>query len=608
MKKLLVGLLIIHIASLAFSQQTGYKVHLDLTAVSGDQVRVRINPPVFLSDTATYYMPLIIPGSYSIKDYNRFVKKFKAYDKTGASVKFQKVPSGYKFSKAKSIDRIEYLVSDSWDDKSKANYVFQPGGTNISEDLNYVINHFGFYGYFEGYKMVPYELEVTKPATMYGATSLPRKENAATKDVFYAPNYPTLADNPIMYSVPDTCSFMAGNALVRVNVYSANKVVKSEQICEIIKPLSAALTGFFGEMPVDEYNFIFYFSGYQEKTITKLGGYGALEHNYSSFYFLPEQHNLAQLKDMIMDVGAHEFLHILTPLNVHSEEIQDFDFVVPDMSMHLWMYEGVTEYFSHLVQVRDSLMTEEDFLMEMRTKIIRASKYEDVSFTTMSKEILEKPYKDMYSNVYEKGALIGLLLDIRINELTNSQLNLKKVMMVLAEKYGPTRPFKDEELINEIVTMTHPDLRGFFKKYVEGADPLPFTEYFDKLGLHYAAALADTINSYGMMSFRYMPQTNDIVVTGAQADNNTFGLLSGDKVLKVGGIDLTKENYADVLKEVTEPEYATNVKLTIKRGSEFYEVLGKTIKIPVTQLHYIGEKEDATEGQVQLRNNLLFNN
>jgi predicted metalloprotease with PDZ domain len=50
----------------------------------------------------------------------------------------------------------------------------------------------------------------------------------------------------------------------------------------------------------------------------------------------------------MMDVVSHEFFHIVTPLSIHSKEIQDFDYNDPKMSEHLWMYEGVTEYFANL--------------------------------------------------------------------------------------------------------------------------------------------------------------------------------------------------------------------------------------------------------------------
>ena len=54
---------------------------------------------------------------------------------------------------------------------------------------------------------------------------------------------------------------------------------------------------------------------------------------------------------------AHEFLHIVTPLAIHAQQINDFDFYSPSMSKHLWLYEGVTEYTSVLVQVQQGLMS-----------------------------------------------------------------------------------------------------------------------------------------------------------------------------------------------------------------------------------------------------------
>jgi predicted metalloprotease with PDZ domain len=72
----------------------------------------------------------------------------------------------------------------------------------------------------------------------------------------------------------------------------------------------------------------------------------------------------------MMDVVSHEFFHIVTPLSIHSKEIQDF-YNDPKMSEHLWMYEGVTEYFANLFQINQGLITEEDFTIAFQTKWMR---------------------------------------------------------------------------------------------------------------------------------------------------------------------------------------------------------------------------------------------
>ena len=71
----------------------------------------------------------------------------------------------------------------------------------------------------------------------------------------------------------------------------------------------------------------------------------------------------------VRDFAAHEFFHIITPLSIHSEEIGNFDYSDPKMSKHLWLYEGVTEYFAGHVQVRQGLMKLDDYIDVIHGKI-----------------------------------------------------------------------------------------------------------------------------------------------------------------------------------------------------------------------------------------------
>ncbi len=86
-----------------------------------------------------------------------------------------------------------------------------------------------------------------------------------------------------------------------------------------------------------------------------------LEHSYSSLYYMPEM-PIEEMNQQLRDFAAHEFFHIVTPLTIHSKEIQDFDFNNPKMSQHLWMYEGMTEYFAGSVQVKYDLISPEQYL------------------------------------------------------------------------------------------------------------------------------------------------------------------------------------------------------------------------------------------------------
>lgn len=588
----------------AFGQDK-YSVSLDLNKIKKDRVKVVIKTPSIKEDSAVYIMPSVIPGSYSKKDYGRFISSFYAYDKKGKKLKVQKRGENlFTISDAKTLDKIEYLVDDTWDVKTDSNYIFQPGGTNIEKGKNIVLNHHGFYGYFDRYKMLPYVITVTKPSEFYGETSLMVNRESPTKDVFLATDYVKLVDAPVMYCKPDTASLMAANAKINISVYSETGLVKAGEIKELIKPLTAALQNFFVKMPVDHYHFLFYFPQYQKSAITQFGGFGALEHSYSSFYFLPEM-PAERLNPMVLSVVSHEFLHILTPLNIHSEEIEYFDFKEPKMSQHLWLYEGCTEYFANLVQVRDGLMSYDNFLTEIGGKIRGAAEYPNVSFTEMSRNILVPPYEEMYNNVYEKGALIGFLLDIRLMELSNGSLGLRELLLKLSDKYGPNKPFKDDAFIDEIVSMTYPEIQQFFNDYVKGNTPLPYTEYFDKIGWNFFEVKPDTIMSFGMISFGYDDQLKKFIAAETEEQQNLFGLKSGDVILGVNDKEVTTDNYVELLSPLVNVQDMASIKLKYSRGKETFEKQAEPRELEVTMKNILEANPNATPAQKELRAKMI---
>lgn len=599
-----------------FSQDK-YSISLDLNHVKNDKLKVVINTPKITAEELIYVMPDVIPGSYSQKEYGRFLSDFKAYSTKGKKLNVTHSDKNtftisLSKDKSKTLGRIEYFVDDTWDAEKKEgisdeeyNYIFQPGGTNIDAGKSFVINHQGFYGYLQGYEMLPYEITFSKPNTFFGATSLKKEKLSAGSDIYFATSYVNLVDNPILYSIPDTASFISGKTIINIAVYSETHAVNASQIREYLKPIAHSLTKFFVQMPVDHYQFLMYFPTNEKSTITQFGGYGALEHSYGSFYFLPELPNEQSFKAMILGVVSHEFLHILTPLNMHSFEIANFDFLYPKMSQHLWMYEGVTEYFSILVQVRDSLITYPAFINEVESKIQEASNFPEVSFTQMSKYILEKEYKGMYNNVYQKGALIGLLLDIRLNELSNGKLSLRDVMLKLKDKYGPDKPFNDDDLINDIVAFSYPEIRSYFNEYVIGNKRLPYKEYLDKIGLNYYDVKQDTVFTFGKFGLTFSETEAKFKITNVDG-SNSFKLRDGDNLLAVNGRVITLQNYTAALAPLFAINDQLGVKIKFTRNGELFEEEAVPYKELNERKMVLEENPSATVSQINLRKKLLF--
>ena len=148
------------------------------------------------------------------------------------------------------------------------------------------------------------------------------------------------------------------------------------------------------------------------------------------------------------------------------------------------MYEGITEYFANLFQVNQGLINEEEFINKMKTKIARSLRFNDtMSFTKMSKNILEDKYAKNYGNVYQKGALIGMTLDILLREESKGEYGVRNLMKDLSIKYGQHQPFKDDEILAEIVSMTYPSVGEFFKNHLTGNVAINYDDYFAKVGV-----------------------------------------------------------------------------------------------------------------------------
>ena len=94
-----------------------------------------------------------------------------------------------------------------------------------------MINTHGFVGYFQDKKDLPYQVTITHPETLWGATSMIDTDASKSKDVFNTPRYAELVENPIMYAKPDYTTFNVNGMDIQIAVYSpSGKVTASPTI------------------------------------------------------------------------------------------------------------------------------------------------------------------------------------------------------------------------------------------------------------------------------------------------------------------------------------------------------------------------------------------
>ncbi|MCR5861456.1 peptidase M61 [Flavobacterium sp. J372] len=574
--------------ALAQAGSNGIKVGINLKDVKDDKVMVTVTPPKVTTETTTYYIPKIVPGTYSDDNYGSFIEGFKAYDTKGKELAVTKPDvNSWKIANAKKLAKITYLVNDTYDTEGQGTHdVFSPAGTNISPN-NYMLNNHGFVGYFDGKGEVPYTVSISHPAALWGATSLIDTDASDTNDVFAVARYADLVDNPIMYSKPDYTTFSVEGMDILISVYSPDGKVTAKSITPEMETMMRAQKRFLGPInSTKKYSVLLYLS---DLSTNDAKGFGALEHNTSTTVVMPKEMPIDQLKESLKDVVSHEFFHIVTPLTVHSKEIQYFNFNTPKMSEHLWMYEGITEYFANLFQVNQGLITEDDFYKRMAEKIASSKMFDDtMPFTKMSRNVLEAPYKDAYNNVYEKGALIAMCLDIQIRESSGGKRGILDLMQKLSNEYGSSKAFDDSELFNKVVALTYPEVRTFLDTYVAGNTPIPYEQYFSKMGVT-KATVTKTGNALikgQQEAYITANMAGEIILVPDVQDNEfmtTLGLKGGDVLAGVNGTKYDVNNVYDLIMSSMSWKEGEPITIDIKRDGKTQQVKGK-IKLPSEQV------------------------
>ncbi len=583
---------------------------IDLVNVVDDKVKVEIQVNTIDSDTISYYIPKIVPGTYQNNNYGKYIEDFKAFDKDGNSLYTQKYGNNrWKINNVRALHKITYWVNDTFDSESTHD-IFSPTGTNILKDKNFVLNLYAFVGYFNKLKETQYKLFIKHPKSLEASTSIekiiPEKPLINPNydiDRFVFQRYADVADSPIMYSVPDHVTFTINGIEVLLSVYSPGKIHTAARIMPQMERMIRAQRNFLGEInATKKYSVLLYLSS-TKKDDAK--GFGALEHNTSTVVVLPESISRKKLNESLTDVVSHEFFHIVTPLNIHSEEIHDFDYNNPKMSEHIWLYEGTTEYFSLLFQITQGLIVKEEFLDRLLEKIEISGQFDNaMSFTTMSKNILIEPYRKNYRNVYEKGALISMCLDIIMREKSDGVYGVLDLIKNLSNRFGADKPFKDKELINLIKEISYPEISDFLKDHVVNNKPIDYSFFLKKVGVIYGTTnVPSSYFIHEQQPFVKGSETSKEVVFESNIPFNSFlknlGIQGGDTLLSINDKTYTLKNIYDLFGDSNKWKTGDEIIFRIKRDNQ--EVTLKSLVIePIVKKTILTQDSKASEQQIKL--------
>jgi predicted metalloprotease with PDZ domain len=571
--------------------QVSYNVNV--TNYEDDLFHVTVDVDGLSMENDIYNLPATVPGTYSNLNFGRFVKSFKAYDENGNELHTEKISTNqWRIANADKLAILDYDIEDTFDTEIGDNKVIPMAGTGISNDF-IVLNTFAVMGYFEGLQTIPVKVKLDYKSDWTVGTSLTIDENG----YYRAENYDHLADNPIFMGELTTAFTTVNDIKVGVYVYSPDTTINADKIMDIAEDLLQSSSDFIGYSPVTHYNFLMCFLDQESFIANGFIGAGALEHSYCSLFVYPGFGNYI---NGVRDDMAHEFLHILTPLNLHSNIIQPFNFVTPTASQHIWLYEGVTEWGSDIMQLRDGLINIEEYLSRLSEKIdISEGFRKDLSLADLSLGVYSEAITLEFLNFYNKGAVTAALLDIRLLELSDGKFGLREVFIDFIEKYGKYKPFPEDEFFNIFVENTFPEIEQFINDYIKGTEPLPYENYMAKLGYKHIAERPseDTSPTLGLQMG--MNDKHELTILGMSESNAEAGLKEGDIPIMMLGTEVNMSTAGKIFGKLHSMKVGESVDIVVRRGNEEIEAT-LTLQQRMDR-HLFEEMEKPAAEQIKLR-------
>jgi predicted metalloprotease with PDZ domain len=172
---------------------------------------------------------------------------------------------------------------------------------------------------------------------------------------------------------------------------------------------------------------------------------------------------------------------------------------------------------------------------------------------------------------YDKGAILGLLLDLEIRRRTAGAKSLDDVMRLLyTDFYKRNRNYTPEDFQRACETVAGSSLAEFFRRYVRGREELDYDAALAGVGLRLEAFAGDRARPASEPSYfgANLAQTADrLNVTNVPAGSPVYnaGLNAGDQIVAVDGMRAT----LDFLNaRLNERKPGDEVRLTVFRNDD----------------------------------------
>jgi predicted metalloprotease with PDZ domain len=255
--------------------------------------------------------------------------------------------------------------------------------------------------------------------------------------------------------------------------------------------------------------------------------------------------NAERLRDSLMpvaDVTAHEFFHLWNVKRIRPQSLEPIDYQHEQDTRVLWFSEGVTSTVGDLLLVRAGLADELMYLQRLSQQITELQNRPAHVWQSAEESGLDawfegnSFYRSPVRSVsyYNKGEILGVLLDLHIRELTGGRKSLRDLFQWMNERYAKQhRFFQGSAAVQQAgETITGQSFAEFFRDYVAGVKELPYDAFFRFVGLR-VVSKALQVGDPGFTITANLGGEPEILQVQPDTAAQRAGLLIGDRVLEL---------------------------------------------------------------------------
>jgi predicted metalloprotease with PDZ domain len=470
---------------------------------------------------------------YQIRDFAQYVNWVRAMDRSGRPLPVVKTDkSRWQIQNATSGAVVDYQIFADSAGPFGAQLNSHHAFFNLAEILMYPADA----------RYSPLRLHLDHlPEGWRIATPLPESANTIT-----AENYDRLVDSPLEIGNFQESDFDESGGHYRVIVDADPSDYDMQKIVAALHKIVAAATGWMNDRPFSTYTFFYHFP--------RGPAGGGMEHSYSTAIDLNAE-SVKQDADAVAGVTAHEFFHLWNVKRIRPQSLELPDYTKENYTRALWFSEGVTSTAGGIIQLRAGLLDERhylDYLGDQITELERRPAHLTQSVEESSLDAwlegnayYRRPERSI--SYYNKGELLGVMLDLAVREATHGQASLREVMQWMNANYAQKgRFFNDSEGIRQAAeAVTHSDLSPFFTKYVAGTEEIPWNDFLRSVGLH-VEPVTNTVADPGFLASRNFDGPTSVVAVTPASEAERAGLQVGDIILEIQGRPAGQESRAQL--------------------------------------------------------------